>query len=122
MKTAILRGLFLFGAGAGCATAISQIAYPPPQTTLPELEAQANELLVKVADFGIYGAWIDENKIMVNLIACPPSPRPKYPAGAVDPYSLQRGLAMLNALETARLVNQKEPFVAVEKCRPYNGK
>jgi hypothetical protein len=122
MKSAILRGLLLFGAGAGCATAISQIAYPPPPITLPELQGIADELLVRVADFGIYGAYIDENKIMVNLIACPPSPRPKYPAGAVDPYSLKRGLDMLGALETARLTGQREPFTAVEKCRPYSGK
>ena len=119
MKIAIIRGLFLFGAGAGCATVIAQIAYPPPPITLGEFQDRFGKLLVDAADLGVYIAYIEENKIAVNLLACPPSPRPKQPAGAVDPWSLQRALSGLQVLQTARLVGQGEVSFAVEKCHPY---
>jgi hypothetical protein len=119
MKIAIIRGLFLFGAGAGCATVIAQMDYPPPPITLGDFDQRMDKLLVDAAGIGIYLAYIDENKLAVNVAACPPSPRPKQPAGAVDPWSLQRALSAMQVAQTAHLVGQKEISFAVEKCRPY---
>jgi len=119
MKIAIIRGLFLFGAGAGCATVIAQVYYPPPPITLVDFQQRFDKLMVDAADLGIYIAYIDENKLAVNLVACPPEPRPKQPAGGVDPWSLQRALSAMQVVQTARSVGQKEVSFAVEKCRPY---
>jgi len=122
MKTAIIRGLFLFGAGAGCATVVAQVYYPPPPITVGEWQARANKALIELSDLGLYVAYFEEGRVAVNLIACPPEPRPKMPANAVDQRLLDRSLGAMYSLNIGNSAAQKEPVFAVDKCKPYNNK
>ncbi|MEO8062367.1 MAG: hypothetical protein ABI821_06440 [Pseudomonadota bacterium] len=118
MKMSIIRGLFLFVAGAGCATVVAQM-YPLPPITVEEFQERMDRTMRELVELGAYVHSIDDARIKIGLIACTPTPLPKMPAGAVDPRQLSWGVNAVFAMNNARMLGDQEPVAeSVEKCRP----
>lgn len=121
MKGSIVRGALIFMAGAGCATVVAQvIGEPPPPTSIEEWQKKATELLPKVAELGYYVQRTSDGTVGIQLdpIACGPKPPvPKLPENAVDPRTLQRGLAALREIEVGFIVQDPAPVYAITRCQ-----
>lgn len=119
MKMSIVRGLFLFAAGAGCATVGAQMYYELPPTTVGEFREKGEKALRDLAEIGAYVRKIENSRTTIGLIACTPTPLPKMPEGAVDPAALRLGVGTVFALNEAHFISDFEPIqVSVDKCRP----
>jgi hypothetical protein len=118
MKMSIMRGLFLFAAGAGCATVAAQM-FPLREITLPEFQERFDKSMHEIIELSTYVRSIDEARVNVGLIACTPTPLPKMPDGALDPRLLKRAIKTMLALNDARMIGDSEPLQeSIEKCRP----
>ena len=121
MKGSIVRGVLVFMAGAGCATVVAQVVGDPyPPTSIEEWQKKATELLPKVAELGYYVERTSDGTVGIRLdpIECGPKPPvPKVPEHAVDPRTLQRGLAALRELEVGYIVQDSAPVYALTRCQ-----
>jgi hypothetical protein len=118
MKMTIVRGVFLFVAGAGCATGVAQM-FPMRDITVPEFQERLDKSMHEIVELSAYVRSIDEARLNIGLIACTPTPLPKMPDGAVDPRMLKRAVKMMLAMNDARMIGDREPVQeSIEKCKP----
>jgi len=119
IKRSFLQGALLFGAGVGC-TVIAQVGWTPEPRSHDELIKKTHELMIEVSQLGTYATLIHKDGVVFHLdpVRCPtPLPQPKLPAYAVDPVTLQQGVAALLAFEQAHLRGVKNPSREDDKCQ-----
>lgn len=118
----VIRGLMMFVAGAGCATVVAGL-YPPIKPITPEVfQDRLTAVLGEVEALGGYVGLAEDGRIGIytNVAACvPPVPIPKWPARAVDPRSLEKGVRAVVNLNLNYLAEEGQPVYVLGKCRPY---
>ena len=121
MKKSIIQALILFGAGAGCATVVAGMFPPAQPISVEGWRAGADKALIDLVTLGFNINSVNYQGVVINLIACTPQPRPKLPAGAVDPQLLRFALEAMYNYNEMKLVGDLEPVTTTDKCKPVNG-
>jgi len=125
MKTSIVRGVFLFAAGALCAAVIAGVnprTKDEPMT--PKLfEQRAQHLLAELADLGRYAGPVKNGRWVIYQLpvdACVTPPQPTVPPPGVNPVALeamQNGLGPYNA---GLIAGRGDLISLMEKCHPVD--
>lgn len=124
MKNAFLRGLLIFGAGAGCASVVAA-AYSPGPITPPQFQERVIAVLAELEALGQYPALFEDGQVglFTDPIACVPNPpRPKLPMGAVNPVLLDKAMRAVITVQHGLLAGEPELVYEIAKCKPFRGK
>lgn len=122
MKASVVRGFFIFAAGAATAALASGL-YPREPITVPEFQERATVLIAEVEALGAYVAVAENGRVglFTDPSRCVPPvpPKPVLPANAVDPRTLRAATAALIALNEGYMLDEREPVYEVGTCMPY---
>jgi hypothetical protein len=118
----VVRGFFIFAAGAATAALASGL-YPPEPITVPEFQERATVLIAEVEALGAYVALAENGRVGLftdpGKCVPPVPPKPVLPAKAVDPRTLRAAAAALIALNEGFMLDEQEPVYEVGACKPY---
>ena len=122
MRSSVVKGVFIFAAGAATAV-LAGSWYPPPPITVGEFQERATSLIAQVEALSVYVDVVEEGRVAIftDPYACAPPtpPRPTLPKGAVDAYSLQKATFTLISINERYLKGDYEAVHATDKCKPY---
>ena len=118
----VIRGLLIFVAGAGSATVVAGL-YTPIDPIEPEVfEDRLSAAMMEIEQLGSYVGLAEDGRIGIytNVGACiPPVPIPKWPARAVDPRTLEKGVKAAINLNLNYLAEEGHAVYVLGRCRPY---
>lgn len=125
MKTSIVQGVFLFAAGAACASVIAAMnpkLREEPMT--PKLfEQRAQHLLVELADLGRYAGPVKDGRWGIYQLPsdfCVTPPQPTVPPPGVPPVALQGMLDGLGPYDAGLIAGSGDLVYLIERCHPVN--
>jgi|SoiMethySBSTD1v2_1073268.scaffolds.fasta_scaffold250081_2 hypothetical protein len=115
----IIRGVFLFAAGAGCAAVLAR-GDIVPRLTPDEFKAKVQKLVADTSELGVYVVDSKDGVLYVNLNPgeCVPTPDPQVRDGAYDPRWVRDGADAVREFNYGLIAGQEPLVVPIDTCKP----